>query len=73
MIPLAKEKNKSYEEQETCHICEKKFCMDKNDEDYISRKKVKDHCHYTEKFRRAAHSECNLDCKRHSERHSNNN
>ena len=33
MIPLTKEENKSYEEQETCHICEQKFCMDKNDED----------------------------------------
>ena len=73
MIPLTKEKNKSYEEQETCHICEKKFCMDKNDEDYINRKKVKDHCHYTGKFRGAAHSECNLNHKRHSKRHSNNN
>ena len=40
MIPLTKEENKSYEEQEACHICEQKFCMDKNDEDYINKLKI---------------------------------
>ena len=25
MIPLSEEKNKSYEEQEACHICKKSF------------------------------------------------
>ena len=63
MIPLTKEEYKSYKTQETCHICEKKFCVDKDDEDYINRKKVKDHCHYTGKFRGAAHSKCNLNYK----------
>ena len=60
MIPLTYEENKSYKEQEACHICEEKFCMDKDDENYTNRKKVKDHCHYTGKFRGAAHSKCNL-------------
>ena len=32
MIPLTYEANKSYKEQEECHICEEKFCMDKDDE-----------------------------------------
>ena len=31
MIPLTKEENKSYKEKESCHICEEKFCMDKDD------------------------------------------
>ena len=31
MIPLTKEENKSYEEQETFHTREKKFCVDKDD------------------------------------------
>ena len=28
MIVLTDEENKSYEEQEVCHICKKKFCTD---------------------------------------------
>ena len=63
MIPLTKEENKSYKEQEACHICKEKFCMDKDDEDYINRKKVKDHCHYTGTFRGAAHTKFNLNYK----------
>ena len=58
MIPLTYEETKSYKDQETCHICERKFCMDKDDENYKNRKKVKDHCYYTGKFRRASHSKC---------------
>ena len=63
MIPLPYEENRSYKEQEACHICEGKFCMDKDDENYKNRKKFKDHCHYTGKFRGAAHSKCNLNYK----------
>ena len=32
MIPLTYEENKSYKEQEACHICGEKFCMDKDDD-----------------------------------------
>ena len=60
MVPLTHEENNFYSEQQTCYICKKKFCVDKDDKDYINRKKVKDHCHYTGKFRGAAHSACNL-------------
>ena len=64
MMPLTyEENNKSYEEQDACNICEGKFCMDEDDENYKNRKKVKDHCHYTRRFRGVAHSKCNLNYK----------
>ena len=44
----------SYEKQKVCHICKEKFCDDKN------KKKLRDHFLYTEKFRGAAQSGCNL-------------
>ena len=39
MIPLNNKENKSYEEQEACHICEGKFCTDENDENYKNKKR----------------------------------
>ena len=30
MIPLTNKEIKSYEKQNVCYICEKKFCYDKN-------------------------------------------
>ena len=63
VIPVTKEENRPYKEQEACHICEEKVCVDKDDENYKSKRKVKDHCHSTGKFRGAAHSKCNLNYK----------
>ena len=63
MIPLTKKKKRSYKKQEKCHICEEKFFMDKDDENYKNKRKVKGHCHYTGKFRGAANSKCNSNYK----------
>ena len=41
-----------YNEETRCWICKGEF--DENEE------KVKDHCHYTGRYRGAAHNECNL-------------
>ena len=60
MIPLNHEENNIYNEQKICHKCEEKFCTDKDNKDYIHRKKVKNNCHYTGKIRGAAHIICNL-------------
>ena len=60
MIQLTYEEIKFYNKQEVCHMCKKRFCTDEHDENYKNKKKVKDHCHSTRKFRGAAHSDCNL-------------
>ena len=58
------EENKSYEKQKVCYICKKEFYIDDDDnDDYDDNKryhKVRDHCHCTKKFSRAAHNICNL-------------
>ena len=54
MIPLTNEEKESYENQKISYICEEEFSTDKK---YC---KVRDHYHYTEKYRGAAHSICNL-------------
>ena len=61
MIPLSDEENKPYEKQRVCYICKKEFSTDENDKNAFKLyHKVKDHCHYTGKFRGATHSICNL-------------
>ena len=44
-----------------CYICKKEFSTDEDDKDTLKLyHKIKDHCHYTGKFRGAAHSIWNL-------------
>ena len=52
MEPLTKSQLKEYKCVTKCHICFKPF------ED--GNRKVRDHCHYSGKYRGAAHSLCNL-------------
>ena len=55
MISLTKEEKIHHNEQEICYICKKEF--DTSDKKHY---KVRDYCHYTGKYRRAAHNICNL-------------
>ena len=57
MIPLTKEEKKIHNEQKVCYICKKRFSTDDNNKKCH---KVKDHYHYTGKYRVGAHDICNL-------------
>ena len=50
MIPLTKEEEDNYNKENICYICKIEFNNDK----------VRDHCHFTGKYRGAAHNKCNL-------------
>ena len=55
---LKTEKQESYENAKICCICKEKF-----ENKYAKDKqccKVRDHCHYTDEYRGAEHSICNL-------------
>ena len=55
IISLTKEEKINYNDQQICYICNKE--LDKSDKKHL---KVRDHCHYTGKYRGAAHNICNL-------------
>ena len=57
MKPLTKKEAKMHNKQKVCYICKRKFS---NNEDYKKYFKIKDHCHYTGKYRAAAYDICNL-------------
>ena len=50
MIPLTKEEEDNYNKENTCYTCKNDF----NDD------KLRDHCHFTGKYRGAAYNTCNL-------------
>ena len=61
MTPLTDDENKYYEEQKESYICKKFFCNNRNQKfKFKLNRKVRDHCHFTGKFRGAAHSICHL-------------
>ena len=55
MISLTTEEKIHHNKQKVCYICKKEF-----DNNNKKQQKVKDHCHYTGKYRGAAHNICNL-------------
>ena len=56
-IPLTTKEKIYHNKQKVCYIFKKEF--DNNDNDK-KQQKVRDHCHYTGKYRGAAHNICNL-------------
>ena len=59
MIPLTKEEEDNYNKENNFYICKKDFNNDTT-ESSSSERKVRDHCHFTGKYRGAAHNTCNL-------------
>ena len=57
IVPLTKKEEKKRNKQKVCHVYKKRFSIDDNNKKYH---KVRDHCHYTGKYRGAAHDICNL-------------
>ena len=57
MMPLTKKGKKMHNKQKVCYICKKGFHVDDSNKEYF---KVKDHCHYTGKYRGAARNICSL-------------
>ena len=55
MIPLTTKEKIYHNKQKICYVCKKEF--NNNDKKNY---KVRDHCHYTGKYRGAAHNICNL-------------
>ena len=55
MKPLTAKEMDRYKRSERCHICFKPFNEDNP--------KVRDHCHYTGRYRKPAHTKCNLQYK----------
>ena len=51
---LTKEERKSFKQAKYCNICEEE----------LGEYRVRDHCHFTGKYRGAAHNNCNLHCRK---------
>ena len=57
MISLTMEEKVHYSKQKVCYICKKEFADNNNNK---KQQKVRDYCHYTGKYRGAAHNIYNL-------------
>lgn len=60
-LKLTKEEQQEFYYAEFCHICEKELYDDDSTGEML---KVRDHCHFTGKYRGAAHNFCNLQCRK---------
>ena len=64
MMKLSSNELKQFDEATKCWICKGEFDDTSDEKGYRKNEKVKDHCHYTGRFRGAAHNYCNLKYKK---------
>ena len=57
---ITDEEQQAFEKATTCWLCEGDLVKDNSHKDYKNLRPVRDHCHYTGKYRGAAHNKCNL-------------
>ena len=61
---ISSDELKQFDEATKCWICNEEFDDTADEKGYRKNEKVKDHCHYTGRFRGAAHNSCNLNYKK---------
>ena len=61
---FTEEDEKQFNNTTKCWICKGEFDDTADEKGYKKNEKVRDHCHYTGRFRGAAHSSCNLKYKK---------
>ena len=54
------QEQQQYEKETKCWICKKEFDDTADENGYKKNGKVRDHCHFTGRYRGAAHNSCNL-------------
>ena len=57
---FSKEEADQFNKATECWICMEEFDDTPNEKGYKQNEKVRDHCHFTGRYRGAAHSKCNL-------------
>ena len=60
-LNLNPQEENDFQSAKVSHICEQELNIDKETGHIL---KVRDHCHFTGKYRGAAHNECNLKCRK---------
>ena len=60
-LNLTEKEEKEFQLATICHICEEDLLRNEKTGKILN---VRDHCHFTGKYRGAAHNECNLSCRK---------
>ena len=60
-LNLTPQEEKDFQSATICHICEQDLNINKETGQIL---KVRDHCYFTGEYRGAAHTDCNLKCKK---------